>query len=131
MERYINEVGTRDYWPESELRKNRETTDAQRRAFTRAVRLGIKLSFGTDVGVFPHGTDAKQFAYMVRYGMTPMQAIQAATVTAAELLGWPKDVGSVTPGHFADLVAVKGDPLQDITLLEHVAAVMKGGTPLN
>jgi imidazolonepropionase-like amidohydrolase len=128
---YINEVGTRDHWPESELRKNRETTDAQRRAFTRAVQLGIKLSFGTDVGVFPHGTDAKQFAYMVRYGMTPMQAIQAATVTAAELLGWPKDVGSVTPGHFADLVAVKGDPLQDITLLEHVAAVMKGGTPLN
>lgn len=87
----------------------------------------MKLSFGTDAGVFPHGENALQFAYMVRYGMTPMQAIQAATTSAAELMGWSKDVGALSPGHYADMIAVPGDPTADITVLQKVAHVMKGG----
>ena len=124
---YIDTVGRREGWPASELRKNTETTDAQRQGFRKAVLMGIKLTFGTDAGVYPHGTNAKQFAYMVKYGMTPLQAIQAATIRAAELLMWEKDVGVVAPGHYADMVAVAGDPLTDITVLEHVHAVLKGG----
>jgi imidazolonepropionase-like amidohydrolase len=124
---YIEQIGSKQGWSASILRKNRETTDAQRAAFRNAVQAGVKLTFGTDAGVFPHGTNARQFAYMVRYGMTPMQAIQAATITAAELLGWQKDVGVVAAGRYADLVAVNGDALADITVLEHVAGVIKGG----
>ncbi len=124
---YIAEVGAREHWPASELRKNDETTEAQREGFRKAVAAGIKMTFGTDAGVYPHGLNARQFKYMVRYGMTPMQAIQAATVNAAALIGWPKDVGEVSPGHFADMIAVDGDVLANITVLEHVAHVMKGG----
>jgi imidazolonepropionase-like amidohydrolase len=124
---YIEEVGTREGWPADHLRKNRETTDAQREGFRKAVKAGVKISFGTDAGVYPHGLNARQFKYMVRYGMTPMQAIQAATVTAAELLGWSADVGAVAPGHYADMVAVKADPIADIAALERVDHVMKGG----
>jgi len=125
---YIEEVGTKEGWPAASLRKNRETTDVQREGFRKAVRAGVKLTFGTDAGVYPYGLDARQFAYMVRYGMTPMQAIQAATVVSAELLGWTKDVGSLAPGHYADMVAVARDPLADISALEHIDHVMKGGT---
>ena len=89
------------------------------------------MTFGTDAGVYPHGDNAKQFKYMVRFGMTPMQAIQAATVNAAALLGWSRDVGALSPGHYADMVAVDGDPLRDITVLEHVTAVIKGGEVMN
>lgn len=124
---YIDTVGRAQGWPASELRKNTETTDAQRQNFRKAVLQGEKLTFGTDAGVYPHGTNAKQFAYMVRYGMTPMQAIQSATIRAAELLMWQKDVGDIAPGHYADMVAVDGDALADVTVLEHVSAVMKGG----
>jgi len=124
---YIDDVGTREKWPEEYLRKNRETTDVQRIGFTKAVKMGVKLAYGTDSGVYPHGQNAKQFAYMVRYGMTPMQAIQSATVRAAELLGKDDELGSIAPGRFADLVAVDGNPLRDITALENVAHVMKGG----
>jgi imidazolonepropionase-like amidohydrolase len=124
---YIEEVGTREGWPAGYLRKNRETTDAQRAGFAKAVKAGVKLTFGTDAGVYPHGDNARQFKYMVRYGMTPMQAIQAATVTSAALLGWSKDVGALSPGHFADIVAVAKDPLADIAALEAVDHVMKGG----
>ena len=87
----------------------------------------MKLPFGTDAGVFPHGLNARQFAYMVRYGMTPLQAIQSATTVAAEFLGWGKDVGSLTPGHWGDMIALKGNPLADITELERVQHVIKGG----
>jgi imidazolonepropionase-like amidohydrolase len=87
----------------------------------------VKMAFGTDAGVYPHGWNAKQFAHMVRWGMTPMQAIQAATVNAAELLGWSGKVGEVSPGAYADLIAVAGDPLADVTQLEHPIFVMKGG----
>lgn len=124
---YIDDIGTREKWPEEYLRKNRETTDVQRVGFTKAVKMGVKLAYGTDSGVYPHGGNAKQFAYMVRYGMTPMQAIQSATIRAAELLGKERELGSIAPGRFADLVAVARDPLSDITALENVAHVMKGG----
>jgi imidazolonepropionase-like amidohydrolase len=124
---YIAEVGAAEKWPEDYLRKNRDTTDAQREGFRRALQAGVRLSFGTDAGVYPHGLNARQFAYMVRYGMTPMQAIQSATTVAAGLIGWNRDVGAVSPGHYADMVAVEGDALADIRVLEHVAAVMKGG----
>lgn len=124
---YIAEVGRREKWPENYLRKNDETTEAQRIGFRKAVKAGVRLSFGTDAGVFPHGENARQFAYMVRHGMTAMQAIQAATISAAALLGWSKDVGALSPGHYADMIAVPGDPTADITVLERVAHVMKGG----
>jgi imidazolonepropionase-like amidohydrolase len=124
---YINQIGARDKWPEEILRKNRDTTDLQREGFTKAVKAGVKIAYGTDAGVYPHGDNAKQFAYMVRYGMSPMQAIQSATTVAADLMQRSGDVGSLTPGHYGDLIAVKGDPLKDITVLERVAHVMKGG----
>ena len=124
---YIDDVGTREKWPEEYLRKNRETTDIQRAGFTKAVKMGVKIAYGTDSGVYPHGDNAKQFAYMVRYGMTPMQAVQSATIRAAELLGKEETLGSVQSGRFADLVAVKGDPIQDIRVLENLTHVMKDG----
>jgi len=124
---WIEEIGTKEGWHPDILRKNRETTEAQRENFKKAVQAGCKMTFGTDSGIYPHGKNARQFKYMVQYGMTPMQAIQAATVTAAELLMWSDEVGSLSPGHYADMIAVKGDPLQDITILENVQHVIKGG----
>jgi imidazolonepropionase-like amidohydrolase len=123
---YINDVGTKQGWPAEYLRKNIETTDVQRRGFAAAVKAGARLTFGTDAGVYPYGIGARQFAYMVRYGMTPMQAIQSATSEAAKALG-KTDVGSIAPGAFGDLVAVRGDPLKDVSALEQVAGVVKGG----
>ncbi len=125
---YIDEIGRRDGWPQEILRKNEETTETQRRGFANAVRAGVGIAFGTDSGVYPHGENARQFAYMVRYGMTPMQAIQSATISSARLLGHEDELGSVTPGRRADLIAVAGDPLQDIDLLYRgVVGVMKDG----
>jgi imidazolonepropionase-like amidohydrolase len=124
---YINEVGTKQGWPAEYLRKNIETTDVQRRGFAAAVKAGAKMTFGTDAGVYPYGTGAKQFAYMVRYGMTPMQAIQAATTEASRALRMEGQVGTVAPKAYADLIAVKGDPLTDIRVLEHVDGVIKEG----
>lgn len=124
---YIEEVGTRDGWPADMLRKNEETTDAQRDGFRRAVAAGVRIAYGTDAGVYPHGDNARQFPYMVRYGMTPMQAIQAATTSAAELMGESANVGAVAPGRFADMIAVEGDPLADISILGDVRHVMQGG----
>lgn len=124
---YIDDIGTKEGWPEEYLRKNRETTDVQRVGFAKAVKMGVKVAYGTDSGVYPHGVNGRQFKYMVRYGMTPMQAIQSATIRAAELLGKEHELGSISPGRFADLVAVKADPLADITALEAIDHVMKGG----
>jgi imidazolonepropionase-like amidohydrolase len=124
---WINEVGTKQGWPAEYLRKNLETTDVQRRGFAAAVKAGAKMTFGTDAGVYPYGLGARQFAYMVRYGMSPMQAIQAATSEAARALGKEGQVGAVSAGAYGDLVAVSGDPLSDIRTLEQVAGVMKGG----
>jgi imidazolonepropionase-like amidohydrolase len=125
-----DEIGTRDHWPAEYLKKNRDTTDLQREGFAKAVKLGVPLTFGTDAGVYPHGYNARQFSYMVRYGMTPMQALAAATSEAAKALG-RDDLGSVTPGHAADFVAVDRDPLQDVTALQCVAGVIQGGKLVN
>ncbi|MGE5279072.1 MAG: amidohydrolase family protein [Acidobacteriota bacterium] len=112
--------------PES-IEKEKQLGRLQRENFRKAVQAGVKMAFGTDGGVYPHGDNAKQFAYMVRYGMTPMQAIQAATANAAELAGWKDRIGSVEAGKLADLIAVSGDPLADVRALESVGFVMKGG----
>jgi imidazolonepropionase-like amidohydrolase len=124
---WINDQGVKDGWPEEYLRKNRETTDEQRAGFAKAVKAGAKLSFGTDAGVYQYGLGARQFAYMVRCGMTPMQAIQAATVVSADLMRRSKDVGALSPGHYGDMIAVAGDPIANIRLLEQVQGVIKGG----
>jgi len=111
---------------EDNLRKDREVTEIQRQNFRKAHAAGVKMVFGTDAGIYPHGDNARQFALMVKYGMTPLQAIQAATVNAAEALGRP-DVGVVEAGRVADLVAVSGDPLRDVRVLESPAVVIQGG----
>jgi imidazolonepropionase-like amidohydrolase len=124
---WINEIGTREGWSPNSLRKNRETTDAQREGFTKALAAGVRIAYGTDSGVYPHRFVGRQFAYMVRHGMTPMQAIRSATIVASELMGWGSDVGAVKAGRFADLVGVSSDVLDDISALEDVSFVMKGG----
>jgi imidazolonepropionase-like amidohydrolase len=124
---WINEVGTKQGWPAEYLRKNIETTDVQRRGFAAAVKAGAKLTFGSDAGVYPYGLGARQFAYMVRYGMTPMQAIQSATSEAARALGKADQVGSIAPGAYGDFIAVRGDPLTDVTTLERVEGLIKEG----
>ncbi len=113
--------------PADFLQHDQELGEAQRRNFAKAVRAGVKMSFGTDAGVCPHGINARQFAFMVKYGMTPMQAIQSATVNAADLIGHSELFGSITAGKSADIIAVDGDPLADIRTLEHVGFVMKEG----
>ena len=124
---YIVAEYARMGYPEKIIDKERQVGRRQRENFQKAVRAGVKMAYGTDAGVYPHGWNAKQFALMVTWGMTPMQAIRAATTDAAELIGWQGKVGEVQPGAYADLIAVNGDPLADITLLEHVQFVMKGG----
>lgn len=124
---YIDEVGTAEGWPEEYLRKNRETTQVQRDNFRRAVELGVPLAFGSDAGVFPHGMNARQFGYMVANGMTPLQAIRAATIDAASVIGKQDELGNIAPGMLADMIAVSGDPLGDVTVLESAAHVVKGG----
>jgi imidazolonepropionase-like amidohydrolase len=128
---YIEEEGRRAGWPAEILRKNAETTQAQREGFRKAVRAGVHIAFGTDAGVYPHGQNARQFAYMVRYGMTPLQAIRAATLDAARLLGKDQELGSVAPGKAADLLAVACDPLRDIECLRQVRGVVKAGQPVS
>jgi len=113
--------------PADFLQHDAELGRIQRENFGKAVRAGVKMAFGTDAGVCAYGTSGKQFAFMVKYGMTPMQAIQAATSNAADLLGHANEVGSIKTGKYADLIAVSGDPLKDISLLERVEFVMKEG----
>jgi imidazolonepropionase-like amidohydrolase len=124
---WIAEVGAREGWPAETLRKNEETTEAQRQGFTKAVAAGVRLAYGTDSGVYPHGENARQLGYYVRYGMSPIEAIRSATVVAAELMGWDDRVGRLEPGRAADLIAVAGNPLEDVELLRDVAVVVKGG----
>lgn len=126
---YIDSVGRRDGWPAEILRKNTETTETQREGFRKALKAGVHLAFGTDEGVYPYGDNARQFAYMVRYGMTPLQAIRSATIDAARLLGKEKELGSIAPGKAADLVAVACDPLHDVACLRQVRGVIKAGQP--
>jgi len=114
-------------YPEKVIEKEKKIGDLQRENFRRAFKAGVKIAFGTDSGVYPHGWNARQFAHMVRYRMTPLQAVQAATANAADLLGWTDRVGAVSPGLYADIIAVSGDPLKDVSELERVKFVMKGG----
>ncbi len=113
--------------PKENVEKEKAIGRLQRENFERAVRAGAKMAFGTDAGVYPHGDNAKQFFYMVKFGMTPAQAIRAATSNAADLIGRSKDVGALEAGKYADLIAVNSDPLQDVRALENVGFVMKGG----
>ena len=122
----LAEFGRMGY-PEKILEKERLVGRTQRENFTKAVKAGAKIAYGTDSGVYPHGWNGKQFFHMVKWGMTPMQAIQAATTSAADLIGWKDKVGQIAPGFYADLIAVSSDPLADVTALEHVDFVMKGG----
>jgi imidazolonepropionase-like amidohydrolase len=112
---------------ESEIKKDADIGEAQRQNFCKAVKGGVKQVFSTDAGIYPHGWNAKQFAVMVRYCATPLQAIQAATINAAAALGQSGDVGQLAVGRYGDLIAVQGDPLADVTVLERVTFVMKGG----
>jgi imidazolonepropionase-like amidohydrolase len=124
---YIDSVGRRDGWSEEILRKNLETTEVQRAGFRKAVKVGVRIAYGTDSGVYPHGDNARQFAYMVRYGMTPLQAIQSATIESARLLGQEKNLGSISVGKAADLIAVACDPLKDVECLRRIRGVVKAG----
>ncbi|HEX5014474.1 MAG TPA: amidohydrolase family protein [Candidatus Limnocylindrales bacterium] len=124
---WIEEAGTRERWPDETLEKNRLTTDAQREGFRKAVAAGVRLPFGTDSGVYPHGLNARQLPYLVRYGMTTAEALRSATVVAAELMGWGDRVGRLAPGSVADLIGVVGDPLADVAILSDVPIVMKAG----
>ena len=114
-------------YPARIMDKARLVEEMRRDTFRKAVAAGVKIAFGTDAGVYPHGRNGKEFAKMVERGMTPMQAIQAATISAADLIGWKSKVGQLAPGYYADLVAVSGDPVADVRTLENVAFVMKGG----
>ncbi len=127
---YIAQVGSAQGWGADVMRKNDETTLAQREGFAKCVKAGVRIAFGTDSGIYPHGLNARQFAYQVRWGQTPLEAIRSATLHAAELIRWENRIGRVEAGYLADLVAVDGDPLDDVRTLEEVRFVMRGGTIL-
>jgi len=126
-EECIQEDGRNGKMPKDFLEHDRELGQIQRENFRKAVQAGVKMSFGTDAGVCVYGQNAKQFAWMVKFGMTPMQAIQSATSSAADLLGRSNELGSIKPGKYADVIAVSGDPLENVSLLESVQFVMKDG----
>jgi len=124
---HIAAYGREHGWKAEVLRKNDETTQTQREAFEKCVAAGVRIAYGTDSGIYPHGLNARQFAYQVRCGQSPLDAIRSATVGAAELIRWDDRVGRIEPGYLADLIAVDGNPLQDVRLLEDVGFVMKDG----
>jgi imidazolonepropionase-like amidohydrolase len=124
---YIAEVGRQQGWRADVLRKNDETTLAQRQGFTKCLQAGVRIAFGTDSGIYPHGLNARQFAYQVRCGQSTLEAIRSATLHAAELLRWGDRVGRLQAGYLADMIAVPGNPLRDIRLLEHPDLVVKDG----
>ena len=124
---YMLEEGPGLGYTEETLRKTVMTNDAQREGFAKSVKAGVRIAHGTDSGIYPHGWNAKNLAFYVRFGLTPMQAIRSATRWSAELMRWEDRVGAIEPGLFADLIAVPGDPADDVTILEDVPFVMKGG----
>lgn len=124
---YTQAEGKKNGVLDENLRKDREIAQIQRENFRKAHRAGVKMVFGSDAGVMPHGDVARQFRTMVQWGMTPIQAIRSATVNAADALGKSSDVGAIAPGRFGDFIAVGGDPLANVAVLETVAAVVKGG----
>jgi imidazolonepropionase-like amidohydrolase len=121
------ENAERNRVPEFLMAKARAVMPASRQNVARAFRAGVKIAFGTDAAVYPHGLNAREFAVYVKLGMSPIQAIQTATVNAADLLGWSEQVGTIEAGKWADLIAVDGDPTRDVSVLERVRFVMKGG----
>ena len=128
---YIAEVGRERGWRADVLRKNDETVLAQREGFTKCLAAGVRIAFGTDAGIYPHGRNARQFAYQVRCGQSTLDAIRSATIHAAELIRWDRRVGRIEPGYLADVIAVTGNPLHDVRLLEHIEFVMKDGIILH
>jgi len=124
---YTQAEGKKNGVLEENLQKDRDIGLIQRQNYRKALKAGVKMIYSTDAGVYPHGTNARQLETMVEWGATPLQAIQSATVTSAEALGQSGDVGQVAVGRYGDLVGVKGDPLKDVTLLQHPVFVMKGG----
>jgi imidazolonepropionase-like amidohydrolase len=124
---YLDSIGRAQHWSEDILRKNAETTGAQRAGFRKAVAAGVRIAYGTDSGDYPHGLNAMQLPSMVKYGLTPMQAVQSATIWAAQLMQWDDQVGSLAPGKYADIIAVDGDALADLRSFMKVGFVMKGG----
>lgn len=127
---YIAEVGRTRGWAADVLQKNDDTTWAQRAGFAKCVQAGVSIAFGTDSGIYPHGLNARQLAYHVRFGQTPLEAIRSATLHAAELIGWSDRVGQVAEGYLADMVAVSGNPLDNVRVLEDIDFVMSGGAVL-
>ncbi|HKN76564.1 MAG TPA: amidohydrolase family protein [Candidatus Acidoferrum sp.] len=125
---YILQEGAKAGMLPESIEKEKKLGRLQRENFRRAFEAGAKMAFATDAGVYPHGDNAKQFAKMVEWGMKPIDAIQAATINAAELLGWANKVGAIETGHYADIIAASGDPLTNVRILESVKFVMKGGT---
>jgi imidazolonepropionase-like amidohydrolase len=123
---YTQAEGVKNGVLEDNMRKDRDIAELQRQNFKRANAAGVKMVFGTDAGIYPHGDNGKQFATMVKYGMSPLQAIQAATLNASEALA-SKDVGVIEAGRYGDMIAVAGDPTRNVTLLEQVPVVIKGG----
>lgn len=124
---YILAEFSKKGYPQKIIDKEKLIGRLQRENFQKAVKAGVKIAYGTDAGVYPHGWNGKQFYYMVKFGLTPMQAIQSATISAADLLDWKDKTGSITKGKLADIIAVENNPLDDITILEHVKFVMKDG----
>jgi imidazolonepropionase-like amidohydrolase len=127
---YIAQTGREQGWRADVLAKNDQTTNAQREGFAKCLAAGVRIAFGTDSGIYPHGRNARQFAYQVRCGQSTLGAIQSATIHAAELIRWDDRVGRIEPGYLADIIAVNGNPLQDIRLLENTTFVMKDGAVL-
>jgi imidazolonepropionase-like amidohydrolase len=125
---YILSMGEKAGMLPESIEKEKQIGRLQRENFRKAFQGGARMAFGTDSGVYPHGDNARQFAKMVEWGMKPLDAIQAASINAADLLGWSDKVGALEKGHFADLIAVEGDPLSDVKVLENVRFVMKGGS---
>ena len=124
---WMRENATRIGLPAMYAEKMKSVTAVSRQNVGKAMQAGVKIAFGTDAAVYPHGLNAHEFAVYVQLGMTPLQAIQTATVNAADLLGWSDRIGSIEPGKYADMVAVDGDPTKDVTLLQHPVMVMKSG----
>jgi imidazolonepropionase-like amidohydrolase len=124
---YILAEGEKNGVEPASMDKERQVGRLQRENFRKALQAGCKMGFATDAGVYPHGWNAKQLKTMTVWGMTSMQAIQAATVSDAEIMGWADRIGRLAPGYYADIIAVEGDPLADIELMQRVAFVMKGG----
>jgi imidazolonepropionase-like amidohydrolase len=114
-------------WTPNSVEKARTVIPIAHKNLSHAFRSGVKVALGTDAGVYPHGLNGHEFGKMVEMGLTPLQAIQAGTVNAADLLGWAEKVGTIEPGKWADIIAVDDNPLQDVTTLEHVKFVMMGG----